>query len=57
MTGLVYRGKDNQPLTNSLLVAETFGKEHRNVLRDIKNLIEGGCSKMSRPQCSRKQPT
>lgn len=45
MTGLVYRGKDNQPLTNSLLVAETFGKEHRNVLRDIKNLIEGGVLK------------
>lgn len=45
MIGLVYRGKDNQPLTNSLLVAETFGKEHRNVLRDIKNLIEGGVLK------------
>lgn len=45
MTGLVYRGKDNQPLTNSLLVAETFGKEHRNVLRYIKNLIEGGVLK------------
>lgn len=45
MTGLVYRGKDNQPLTNSLLVAETFGKEHRNVLRDIKKLIEGGVLK------------
>lgn len=45
MTGLVYRGKDNQPLTNSLLVAETFGKDHRNVLRDIKNLIEGGVLK------------
>lgn len=45
MNDLVYRGKDNQPLTNSLLVAETFGKEHRNVLRDIKNLIEGGVLK------------
>ena len=45
MTGLVYRGRDNQPLANSLLVAETFGKEHRNVLRDIKNLIEGGVLK------------
>lgn len=45
MIGLVYRGKDNQPITNSLLVAETFGKEHRNVLRDIKNLIEGGVLK------------
>ena len=27
------------------MVAETFGKEHRNVLRDIKNLIEGGVLK------------
>lgn len=25
------------PLTNSLAIAEQFGKEHRNVLRDIKN--------------------
>ncbi len=29
-----------QALTTSLKVAETFGKEHRHVLRDIKVLIE-----------------
>lgn len=28
-----------QPITNSLLVAEKFGKEHKNVLRDIDNLV------------------
>ena len=45
MNGIVYRGESNQPLTNSKLVAEVFGKEHRNVVRDIKNLIEGGMLK------------
>ena len=45
MSEIVYRGESNQPLTNSKLVAEVFGKEHRNVVRDIKNLIEGGVLK------------
>lgn len=45
MNEIVYRGESNQPLTNSKLVAEVFGKEHRNVVRDIKNLIEGGVLK------------
>jgi phage regulator Rha-like protein len=31
---------DGQFVTNSLLVAEKFGKEHRNVIRDIRNLLE-----------------
>lgn len=39
MTGLVYRGKDNQPLTNSKLVAEVFGKEHKHVREAIKKLL------------------
>lgn len=30
--------ENGQVVTNSLLVAETFGKTHSNVLRDIKNL-------------------
>ena len=34
--------KENQALTTSLLVAEKFGKEHKNVLRDIRSIIEGG---------------
>ena len=45
MNEIVYRGESNQPLTNSKLVAEVFEKEHRNVVRDIKNLIEGGVLK------------
>jgi len=38
MNDLVYKSNDNQALTNSLLVAEKFGKEHRNVIRDVDNL-------------------
>lgn len=34
---LVYIEK-NRPITDSLTVAETFGKEHKNVLRDIETL-------------------
>lgn len=33
---------NDKPVTTSLKVAEVFGKEHRNVLRDIENLIERG---------------
>jgi anti-repressor protein len=38
MNELVFNGANGQALTNSLLVAEKFGKEHRNVMRDIRNL-------------------
>ena len=41
MNEIVYRGADNQALTNSLLVAKEFGKEHKSIIRAIKNLIEG----------------
>lgn len=41
MRNLVFKGENNQALTNSLLVAEKFGKEHQHVLRDIRNLVEG----------------
>lgn len=41
MKELVFKGENNQALTNSLLVAEKFGKAHQHVLRDIRNLIEG----------------
>lgn len=41
MTGIVYRGKSNQPLTNSKLVAEVFGKNHKDVMKAIRNLTEG----------------
>ncbi|QTA92113.1 Rha family transcriptional regulator [Desulfonema magnum] len=32
--------KEGRPVTTSLSVAEKFKKEHRNVLRDIRNLID-----------------
>lgn len=31
--------QNGSALTNSLLVAEKFGKEHKNVLRDIDNFV------------------
>lgn len=30
--------ENNRPVTDSLMVAETFGKNHKDVLRDIRNL-------------------
>ena len=36
--GMVAIDKDEKVVTSSLVVAETFGKEHYNVLRDIDNL-------------------
>jgi Rha family phage regulatory protein len=38
---------DKQAVTTSLQVAESFGKEHKNVIRDIENLLESGGSKLS----------
>lgn len=37
---LVFKGENSQALTNSLLVAEKFGKTHEHVVRDIDNLLE-----------------
>ena len=45
MNELVFKGENNQVLTNSLLVAEKFGKEHRGVMQDIREL---GCSQFFR---------
>lgn len=41
MSEIVYRGESNQPLTNSKLVAEVFGKNHKDVMKAIRNLTEG----------------
>ncbi|WP_410493400.1 phage antirepressor KilAC domain-containing protein [Chryseobacterium sp. 7] len=38
MTELVFKN-DGNIVTNSLLVADRFEKEHKNVLRDIENLV------------------
>ena len=39
MDALVFKGGDNQALTNSLLVAEKFSKRHADVIRSIDNLL------------------
>ena len=39
MQELVFKGHDDQVLTNSLLVAEKFGKRHSDVIRSIENLL------------------
>ena len=42
---LVFKGENSQALTNSLLVAEKFGKTHDNVLKAIRNIVGGGVVK------------
>ena len=39
MDNLVFKGQNDQVITTSLLVAETFEKEHRNVLKSIRKLM------------------
>lgn len=46
MNELVFKGHNDQVLTNSLLVAEKFGKEHKHVLDAIRELIQG-CAETS----------
>lgn len=41
MDELVFKGANDQAITNSLLVAEKFGKEHRHVLDAIRELVKG----------------
>ncbi|MCM1731272.1 Rha family transcriptional regulator [Bacteroides uniformis] len=42
MTDLVFKGQNDQVLTNSLLVAEKFGKRHADVVRAIENSLTKG---------------
>lgn len=39
MEELVFKGQNDQVLTNSLLVAEKFGKRHADVIRSIENIL------------------
>ena len=39
MTDLVFKGQNDQVLTNSVLVAEKFGKRHADVIRSIDNIL------------------
>ena len=36
---LVFKSEKGTSITNSLLVAEKFGKEHKNVIQNIENLV------------------
>lgn len=49
MKDLVFKGQDDQVLTSSLLVAETFGKEHKHVLEAVRELIKGCAQKSADP--------
>lgn len=45
-TGIVFQ-EEGQAMTNSLIVAREFNKEHRHVLRDIRDLLsKGGAPKI-----------
>lgn len=46
MNEIVFRGTNDHALTNSLLVAKSFGKEHKHVLDSIRKLIDG-CAEIS----------
>lgn len=41
MNEIVFRGANDQAVTSSLLIDEKFGKEHKNVMQSIRNLIGG----------------
>lgn len=41
MNEIVFRSANDQAVTSSLLIAEKFGKEHKNVMQSIRNLIGG----------------
>lgn len=46
MNDIVFKGENSQALTNSILVAEKFKKNHKHVLDAIRELIKG-CAEMS----------
>ena len=47
MNEIQIRFENNQMLVSSLQVAKDFGKEHKTVLRDIKNLVAQNCAAKS----------
>lgn len=49
MKDLVFKGESNRVLTNSLLVAEKFGKNHKHVLESIRELVRGCAEKSADP--------
>lgn len=52
MKDLVFKGESNEVLTNSLLVAEKFGKNHKHVLESVRELVRGCAEKSADPMFS-----
>lgn len=40
--------KDRKTITTSEIVAKVFGKQHKNVLRDIREILEAGDDEFNR---------
>lgn len=47
---LVFKNNEGQPVTSSLLVAQKFGKQHKHVLRAIRDL-EANISEVTENEC------
>ena len=45
MTDIILSTQNGEPVASSRQIAENFGKEHRNVMRDIENLMTAGVLK------------
>jgi Rha family phage regulatory protein len=45
MTDIILSTRNGEPVASSRQIAESFGKEHRNVMRDIENLMTAGVLK------------
>lgn len=45
MTNIILSTQNGEPVVSSRQIAESFGKEHRNVMRDIENLMSEGALK------------
>lgn len=45
MTDIILSTQNGEPVVSSRQIAESFGKEHRNVMRDIENLVSEGALK------------
>lgn len=58
MTDIILSTQNGEPVVSSRQIAESFGKEHRNVMRDIENLMsEGALKNEHTPPCSTKPST
>ena len=46
MNDIILSTQNSEPVASSRDVAKRFGKEHRNVMRDIENLMSEGVLKI-----------